>query len=85
MDQNRLTVKLSSKYMDGLVLYGEMVECWLERCDEFLTKNSTKAWQKLWDLGAQIAIAITSLRRRSMFIVLIGLPKGILTHYWPGG
>jgi hypothetical protein len=81
MDQNRLTVELSSKYMDGLVLHGEMVECWLKRWNEFLTKNSAKAWQKLWDFGAQMAIAITSLMTRSVLIVLIDLLKGFLTHY----
>jgi hypothetical protein len=57
----------------------------LKRWNEFLTKNSAKAWQKLWDFGAQMAIAITSLMTSSMFILLIDLPKGILTHYCPAG
>jgi hypothetical protein len=67
--------------MDGLVLHGEMVECWLKKWNEFLTINSAKVWQKLWDFGAQTAITTTSLMTRSMFILLIDLLKGFLTHY----
>jgi ribonuclease HIII len=67
--------------MDGLVLHGEMVECWSKRWNVFLTKNSAKAWQKLWDFGVQLAIAITSLMTRSMFIMMIDLLKGFPTHY----
>jgi hypothetical protein len=81
MGQNRLTMKISFKHMDGLVLHGEMIECWLKRWNEFLTKNSAKAWQKLWDFAAQMTIAITSLMTISMFIVMICLLKGSLTHY----
>ena len=81
MGQNRLTVKISSKHMDGLVLHGEMVERWLKRWNGFLTKNSAKAWQKLWDFGAQMTTAITSLMTISMFIVMIDLLKGFLTHH----
>ena len=53
----------------------------MKRWNEFLTKNSAKAWQKLWDFGAQMTIAITSLMTISMFIVMIDLLKGFLTHY----
>jgi hypothetical protein len=38
----------------------------LKRWNEFLTKDSAKTWQKLWDLGVQMAITITSLMTESM-------------------
>jgi hypothetical protein len=68
------------EYRSGLVSHGETIERLLKRWNEFLTKNSAKTWQKLWDFGAQMAFATISLMTRSMFIVIIDLLKGFLTH-----
>jgi hypothetical protein len=81
MYKNYRTLELSPQYRNGSVSHDETTECWLERWNDFLTKNSTKTWQKLWDLGGQMGITITSLMTEPILIVMIDMLKGFLTYY----
>jgi hypothetical protein len=82
MYKNHRTSGLTPEYRNGLVSHGETIECWLKRWNEFLTQNSAKTWQKLWDLGVQMAITITCLMTEPMLIVMVDMLKGFLAHYW---
>jgi hypothetical protein len=75
------TLELSPKYSSGLLSHSETTERLLKRWNEFLTKNSAKTWQKLCDLGVQVAITTTSLMTEPMLIVMIDMLKSFITRY----
>jgi hypothetical protein len=73
-------MQLSKNHTNVISSRSEMKERLLKGRNEFLTKNSAKTWQKLWDLGVMIAISIASLTKKPVSPVMIDLLEGFLTH-----